>query len=131
MSTDQPIEKINLGKPSLRARLEAYYSLIAPDTISNQEEWRSKFLQIYQKYGGSITGERKLASKLAKKYGTAVRLLTVSSDEPKPAPSIRTMEDVSARDEEWYTPRQDQMNSGILDFRSNGSYHAWVRRYQP
>ena len=60
---------------SLKTRLEAYYSLISPETIANPAEWRSKFDQIFEKYGGSYDGERKLGSKLAKKYGAAVRLL--------------------------------------------------------
>lgn len=40
---------LSLGKASLRMRLEAYYSLISPDTLSNRTEWLSKYDQIYEK----------------------------------------------------------------------------------
>ena len=42
---------LSLGKASLRMRLEAYYSLIAPDTLSNRTEWLRKYDQIYEKVG--------------------------------------------------------------------------------
>lgn len=65
---------ISLNKMSLRLRLEAYYTLIAPDTVSNRREWLHRYDQIYDRYGGSYEGERKLAAKLAKKYGSMVQL---------------------------------------------------------
>jgi hypothetical protein len=43
-----------LGKASLRIRLEAYYSLIAPETLSNRTEWLQKYDQIYEKVRISI-----------------------------------------------------------------------------
>ena len=42
---------VSLGKPSLRLRLEAYYSLIAPETISDEASWRKRFEQIYDSVG--------------------------------------------------------------------------------
>jgi hypothetical protein len=42
---------INTGKLSLRSRLEDYYSLIAPDVISKESDWRRKYELIYDKYG--------------------------------------------------------------------------------
>lgn len=115
---------VSLGKPSLRVRLEAYYSLIAPETISNQAEWRSKFDQIYQKYGASYEGERKLASKLAKKYGTAVRLLLAEStvDVAKNSPSQTTKAPGKAekREESWYNLRSNEVASGDISFVSDG-----------
>jgi hypothetical protein len=53
--TDRPVP-ISLGKPSLRRRLEDYYSLIAPDQISNPQEWLTKYSVIYEKFGGSYEG---------------------------------------------------------------------------
>jgi hypothetical protein len=44
----QPIPT-SLAKASLRIRLEAYYSLIAPETLVNRPEWLGKFDQIYEK----------------------------------------------------------------------------------
>jgi len=54
---------VSLGKPSLRRRLEYYYSLIAPDVIANEVEWRRKFELIYDKYtyGSSAGRERTLS----------------------------------------------------------------------
>ena len=40
---------LSLGKASLRIRLEAYYSLISPDTLSNRTVWLRKYDQIYEK----------------------------------------------------------------------------------
>jgi small nuclear ribonucleoprotein (snRNP)-like protein len=97
------------------------YSLIAPDQIANPTEWRKKYDQIYPKFGGTHEGEQKLATKLAKKYGTAVRLLLAASVETKshaqlqPAPST----DASKHDEEWYTLNPQEFNSGDLNFLSD------------
>ena len=70
-----PPPPISLGKPSLRCRLESYYSLIAPDAIADNDKWKQNFDIIYDKYGGTVEGETKLAAKLAKKYGSQIRLL--------------------------------------------------------
>mmetsp|Transcript_32694 Transcript_32694/g.79445 ORF Transcript_32694/g.79445 Transcript_32694/m.79445 type:complete len:508 (+) Transcript_32694:64-1587(+) len=72
---------ISLNKMSLRIRLEAYYTLIAPDTLSNRREWLHRYDQIYDKYGGSYGGEKKLARNLAKKYGVTIQL-KVATPEP-------------------------------------------------
>lgn len=109
---------VSLGKPSLRKRLEDYYSLIAPDVIANEVEWKKKFDLIYAKYGGSEKGERALMTKLCKKYGNAVRLmLTVDS-----SVTVSTQEQHSSRaqhDEDWYKVRPEQRNSGIVNFTSD------------
>lgn len=109
---------VSLGKPSLRLRMEAYYSLVAPDIIADQEAWRSKFDLIYEKFGGSHEKERRLAAKLAKKYGaTTVKLLLAESVETKQstAPRIDTAEKQS---EEWYCLKQNEENSGVIDMLS-------------
>ena len=114
---------VSLGKPSLRLRLESYYSLIAPDIISNEAEWRNKFEQIYQKFGGSYEGEKKLASKLAKKYGTGVRLLLAESAlRQKHAPAAAPQNDSTGdtkHEEEWYNLRPEEIGSGNVDFLSD------------
>ena len=111
---------ITLGKPSFRQRIEAYYSLIAPQVLINTKEWNDKFDQIYAKYGGSVKGETRLAAKLAKKYGSTVRL--------KIAPDIETSKKnrelahlpenryINVRDESYYELTLQQKNSGIVDF---------------
>jgi small nuclear ribonucleoprotein (snRNP)-like protein len=119
---------ISLGKPSFRQRLEAYYSLIAPDALVDGNEWNRKFDLIYIKYGGTLSGEEKLAAKLAKKYGSTVRL--------KVAPDIIAENDArrrqsslaqsghekcapkTIRTEEFYELNPSQRNSGIVDFTS-------------
>jgi hypothetical protein len=40
---------VSLTKASLRIRLEAYYNLIAPETLVNRPAWMEKFDQIYEK----------------------------------------------------------------------------------
>ena len=90
---------------SLKARLEAYYTLIAPDTIKDSVEWRTKFDQIYQKYGGSYTGERKLANKLAKKYGNAVRLMVAQNPSQAKTAKEGTAKDQRSggvQEESWF-----------------------------
>lgn len=112
--------KVVLGKLSLKTRLEAYYSLISPETIANPAEWRSKFDQIFEKYGGSYDGERKLASKLAKKYGAAVRLLV--AQQPSAIQNEQNSSDFpdgEDLDESWYAPRPAERNSGDVGFVSN------------
>jgi len=111
--------------------LEAYYSLIAPDTIADETSWRKRFEQIYEKYGGTVDGEAKLAKKLAKKYGNNVRLLlTTSTAAPKSsstasgngttiAASSATQSRVANRREEWYSLTSSELNSGDISFVSS------------
>lgn len=114
---------VSLGKPSLRHRLESYYSLIAPDAISDPEKWKKNFEIIHAKYGGTVEGETKLASKLAKKYGDRVKLLV--------APPHRSMqrrqlqrgrsENAAAgskRDESYYDIDKSRRDSRVLNFAS-------------
>jgi len=121
---------ISLGKPSLRRRLEDYYSLISPDVIQNEngEEWKKKFELIYDKYGGSVQGEFKLAQKLAKKYGgNVIRLkLTTSAgnvsgnanSNANPNANEKNQK-ISSHPESWYEfDSKTKNNSGILDFTS-------------
>ncbi|KAG7371287.1 LSM domain containing protein [Nitzschia inconspicua] len=105
---------VSLGKASLRIRLEAYYSLIAPETLTNRSEWLGKFDQIYEKYGGTHQGERKLSSKLAKKYGTHVRLLLAKSAESQQSSRGKEAQD-GLRNEEWYQIAEGQRDSGELN----------------
>ena len=111
---------ISLGKPSLRIRLEAYYSLIAPQVVEN-EEWKQKFEQIYEKFGGTVQGEAALAAKLTKKYGDTVRLkLTTVGDDESPSRKKKSSQitlDSSGpvHDELWYSTKMEN-KSGILDF---------------
>jgi len=107
---------ISLGKPSLRLRLEAYYSLISPDVLSNPSEWKKKFELIYQKFGGSVEGEAALASKLSRKYGKTVQLrLTIGRAEE----DVKSTSKVLKHDEDWYSLHSSQSVSGILDFTSS------------
>ena len=97
---------INLGKPSLRRRLEDYYKLIAPDQISDSQEWQTKFKLIYDKFGGSHEGERALAFKLAKKYGTTVRLLLAEAvTSTSITKAIQQQSSSCCHDEEWYATK--------------------------
>lgn len=101
--------------------MEAYYSLIAPETIANQVQWRSKFEQIFQKYGGSYEGERKLSSKLAKKYGTSVRLLLLQQPPDRAETALTNdsgKKDKGDSDESWYALTPSECNSGNIDFTS-------------
>lgn len=114
---------LSLGKASLRIRLEAYYSLISPDTLSNRTVWLRKYDQIYEKYGGTYQGERKLATKLAKKYGTTVRLLVVTAATAKASHKIKNDPATTSgamRDESWYRLRPEESGSGVLDVLKPG-----------
>jgi small nuclear ribonucleoprotein (snRNP)-like protein len=126
---------VSLGKPSLRRRLEAYYSLIAPDQIADVTAWRNKFDQIWTKFGGSDEGELTLATKLAKKYGLTVRLLLASSssvavgsknsnNESKSSSQQRSSRPsstavASMRDEAWFVLTDRERNSGMVQFVSD------------
>jgi small nuclear ribonucleoprotein (snRNP)-like protein len=119
MSSSNP-PSVSLGKPSLRYRLESYYSLVAPDAIADVPEWKRKFEIIYNKYGGTVEGETKLSLKLAKKYGNHVRLLV--------APPHRSMKGKQQSDvmtssrtqynEMYYEIDELQRGSKVLDFTS-------------
>ena len=79
-SAQSPLpQPVNLGKPSLRRRLEAYYTKVAPDQIAVQSDWKDRLDKIWEKFGGSVEGEAKLAAKLAKKYGPLVQLQIVTA----------------------------------------------------
>lgn len=106
---------VSLGKPSLRRRLEAYYSLIAPDQIANPQEWLVKFDKIAAKFGGSYEGERKLAKKLEAKYGSTVRLLLAESVEHVSQDVVPVKDQ---RDESWYQLTVQETKSGIVTFTS-------------
>eukprot|EP01082_Thalassiosira_pseudonana_P005265 g4968.t1 g4968 contig18:345932-347258(-) len=120
MSTKSHPPSVSLGKPSLRYRLESYYSLIAPDAIADKEDWKRKFEIIYNKFGGSVEGETRLANKLSKKYGNQVTLLV--------APPHRSMRqnqgDVSSvsavkkYDEKHYEEDGERLGSKVVDFTS-------------
>ena len=111
---------VTLGKPSLRRRLEAYYSLVAPFLIEDVEEWRKRFDQIYEKYGGSVDGEQKLALKLKKKYGSAIllrvaapKILSSKSNAPSSTSNI------SSEIEESYRLTEEELTSTDINFLSN------------
>ena len=115
---------VSLGKPSLRLRLEAYYSLIAPETIADEASWRKRFGQIYDKFGGTVEGE----AKLAKKYGNNVRLLlttTTTTTTSSNGTSIDVSKDAqthataSNRSEDWYELTASEFNSGDISFVSS------------
>jgi small nuclear ribonucleoprotein (snRNP)-like protein len=120
MSANNP-PPVSLGKPSLRHRLEAYYSLVAPEAIADASEWKRKFDIIHSKFGGTVEGETKLSQKLAKKYGNQVMLLV--------APPHRSMRggqhpDASLalemkHDEKHYELNASQRGSKVLDFTSD------------
>jgi len=123
-STTPPPPPVSLGKPSLRHRLESYYSLVAPEAIANKEEWTRKFEIIYNKFGGDHIKETKLADKLAKKYGEQVRLL-VAPPHRSQRQQVRAANDGDGKakkgnvhDELYYKIDEDRINSKILDFTS-------------
>lgn len=122
MSSNPPPPPVSLGKPSLRHRLESYYSLVSPEAIADAIEWKRKFEIIYNKYGGSVEGETKLSQKLAKKYGQQVMLLV--------APPHRSMRSSHRQDrnislslrtkheETYYDMDESQRGSKVLNFTS-------------
>ena len=44
----KPPPPVSLGKPSLRHRLESYYSLVSPASISDPTKWKANFESIYE-----------------------------------------------------------------------------------
>src|SRR6056300_840099 len=124
MSSSSGPPPVSLGKPSLRHRLESYYSLVAPDAIADKDEWTRKFEIIYNKYGGCHDKETKLANKLANKYGNQVRLLVAPPhrSQRQKVPSANHQSAAMANklhDEQHYTLEDDRINSTILDFTSS------------
>jgi small nuclear ribonucleoprotein (snRNP)-like protein len=93
---------------------------VAPEAISDSEDWKRKFEIIYNKYGGSVEGETKLSQKLAKKYGSQIRLLI--------APPHRSMKDNRGsdgapppgmkRDEKHFEVTESQRGSRVLNYTS-------------
>ena len=118
---------VSLGKPSLKTRLEAYYALVAPDQIEQKVEWRSKFEQIWSKFGGTHAGEQTLATKLSKKYGTAVRFLTAAAHDERSQRRQQHDNNQIANAhrnliqhlEEWFELNEKERDSGCLDFTSD------------
>jgi small nuclear ribonucleoprotein (snRNP)-like protein len=120
----QKIIPVSTGKPSLRLRLEAYYSLVAPEQIASEAEWRSRFDQIWSKFGGTTEGERKLAARLAKKYGNTVRLLLAESsekrsDKPNSTVPPKSQDATIVRSEDWFQLTDKEKGSRCIDFTSN------------
>ena len=121
-STTKPPPPVSLGKPSLRHRLESYYSLVSPPSISDPVKWKSNFESIYDKYGGSVEGETRLAKKLARKYGGRVMLLVAPPHRSeRGGGGVGT--DPSAgrgerRDESHYELDDARRGSRVLDFAS-------------
>lgn len=116
------IVPLSLGKPSLRRRLESYYSQVAPEQIRDKEEWKDRLDKIWEKFGGSVQGEQKLAAKLEKKYGSLVQLQIVVVDtkkqHPNPTPSqgaAKTEAQVKA-EEAYYEPTEAQYGSRVVSF---------------
>lgn len=108
---------VTVGKLSLRKRLEDYYSLVAPNTIANEAEWKQKFDLIYSKYGGSEKGEMALMAKLCKKYGSTVRLMVAKTKQIDTRQKMTTSSEFTM-DESSYQVQPEFQNSGILDFTS-------------
>ena len=114
---------VSVGKPSLRLRLEAYYSLISPEVLVNGIEWREKFDLIYQKFGGSVSGETKLAHKLEKKYGNTVRLKVASPNSlcynQQAKAIICVAKKIPIHDECFYELLPSQIGTRVLDLTCN------------
>ena len=135
----------SLGKQSLRRRLEAYYQRVAPEQLQgkNEEAWKDRFDKIWAKFGGTIAGERKLAAKLEKKYGSIVRLQIVTLPPPQQptttggtaVPTRRhassesqTTTTNNVHNEDYYELTEQQCQSGILSFTDdNFDPHAALR----
>lgn len=120
-SSDKPSDStlpVNLGKPSLRRRLEAYYQRVAPEQVS-AKDWKDRFDKIWQKFGGSHAGEHKLAAKLAQKYGALVQLQIVTPAPAKPAAvsgATTTTQSANVHTEEYFALTTPQRRSGIVSF---------------
>jgi small nuclear ribonucleoprotein (snRNP)-like protein len=122
---------LSLGKPSLRRRLEAYYSVVAPEQLEDNKGsttgtsatcWLDRFDLIYAKYGGTAEGERRLAAKLSKKYGATVRLQTVAAPAAEAGSAVSAARDSRMPVEAPVPGDRWQPNSsstGVLDFASD------------
>lgn len=122
---DRSSVPLSLGKPSLRRRLEAYYRQVAPEQIENPHEWKDRFHKIWDKFGGSIPGEQKLATKLERKYGSIVRLhLAVDQQQQEKQLEERSTELSSNNSnnnlhiEKYYELSISQRDSGVVSFTS-------------
>jgi small nuclear ribonucleoprotein (snRNP)-like protein len=109
---------VSLGKPSLRLRLEAYYNVMAPDQIADTTAWRSRYDQIWEKFGGSEAGEKKLATKLAKKYGKALQL-QLTTDNAVSTSTTTAISQQPQHDEAWFELNEKERSSGDLCFTSS------------
>ena len=125
-STSQPPPPppVSLGRPSLRHRLESYYSLVSPDQIADQETWKSRFETIYNKFGGTVQGETKLAAKLAKKYGNQVRLLVApphrsQMKRDRSSNNVDVSTGSNKHDESYYNIDESRIDTRVLDFKSD------------
>lgn len=105
------------------ARLEQYYSSTHPDLLICPTEWRTRFDQIWAKFGGTVDGERTLAAKLTKKYGTAMLFITGASAastvaaSKNGAPSV--LQNFEQHPEEWYQLNEKEKCSGCVDYLSD------------
>jgi small nuclear ribonucleoprotein (snRNP)-like protein len=83
--------------------------------------WRTRFDQIWDKFGGTESGEQKLAAKLAKKYGPAVRFLTAASskDSTQQEVEVSSLQNVVQLAEEWYQLNEKEIGSGCVDYMSD------------
>jgi small nuclear ribonucleoprotein (snRNP)-like protein len=118
---------ILLGKPSFRRRLEAYYSVVSPDVLTENEHdkansWSSRFEQIWSKFGGSVEGESRLGKKLSQKYGTSLRFAEAADAASSRAVGRPQEHDLKAtgfvNPESFYDVDDDQQGSGIISFTS-------------
>ena len=119
-----PPPPVSLGRPSLRHRLESYYSLVSPDQIADQEKWKSTFETIYNKFGGTVQGETKLAAKLAKKYGNQVRLLVApphrsQMKRDRSSNNVDMSTGSNKHDESYYNIDESRIDTRVLDFTSD------------
>ena len=118
VGNNQTAFPVSFGKPSLRRRLEAFYSLVAPATIENREEWLCRYDKIYEKYGGSYDKEMKLSDKLAKKYGDQVRLLVAGKSSE--VTSTENEDNISHEEiEKTYILSSEELQSTCIDFTSS------------
>lgn len=84
------------------------------------------FRSNWTKFGGSHGGKQKLAAKLAKKYGTTVRLELAASSQSQTSSSERAgvppqplTPSIMQHPEDWYQLRQTERGSGVVVFTSN------------
>lgn len=93
-----------------------------PDLLTNQTEWRTRFDEIWNKFGGTEEGERKLAKKLLKKYGTVVQFETAQLANVKKSLKAEVSSDIRHENqftEEWYLLTEKEAGSGCVNFQSD------------